>query len=215
MSVGPEATVVAKAASSMLQKVSDSANGTPAWPNMHEALMELHEILHDWCQAAKNTSEALQRLETHHLTSRATRLISGPNNAGTPVRVPLLKIPLKPGYVEAARRDIEGIMRSAAPLTQRWSSAKRRQAARRSLLGLMRLYCADLLDEFENAVDARTSWIVSHRDEIKKALQEGILLPSLEYLIRESSNTAAQLESAREHLNRLIREHYPMGSTSE
>ncbi|WP_318218822.1 hypothetical protein [Streptomyces sp. SCL15-6] len=198
----------------MLQKVSDSANGTPAWPNMHEALMELHEILHDWCQAAKNTSEALQRLETHHLTSRATRLISGPNNAGTPVRVPLLKIPLKPGYVEAARRDIEGIMRSAAPLAQRWSSAKRRQAARRSLLGLMRLYCADLLDEFENAVDARTSWIVSHRDEINKALQEGILLPSLEYLIRESSNTAAQLESAREHLNRLIREHYPMGSTS-
>ncbi|MEV6480972.1 hypothetical protein [Streptomyces sp. NPDC051576] len=198
----------------MLQKVSDSANGTPAWPNMHEALMELHEILHGWCQAANNTSEALQRLETHHLTSRATRLISGPNNAGTPVRVPLLKIPLKPGYVEAARRDIEGIMRSSAPLAQRWNSAKRRQAARRSLLGLMRLYCADLLDEFENAVDARTSWMLSHRDEINKALQEGILLPSLVYLIRESSDTAAQLESAREHLNCLIREHYPMGSTN-
>ncbi|MGW3493517.1 hypothetical protein [Streptomyces sp. NPDC001020] len=213
MPVGPEATAVAKAAGSLLQKVSGSANGTPAWPNMHEALMELHEILHEWCQAASNTSEALEHLETHHLTSRATRLISGPNNAGTPVRVPLLKIPLKAGYVEAAQRDIEEIMRPSAPLAQRWSPAKRRQAARRTLLGLMRLYCADLLDEFESAVDARASWMLSRRDEINKALQEGILLPHLDCLIREAADTAAQLDSARERLNRLIREHYPMGST--
>lgn len=213
MPVGPEATVVAKAASSMLHKVSDNANGTPVWPNMHEALMELHEILHEWCQAATSTSEALERLRSQHLTRRSTGSVCGPNNAGTPIRVPFLKIPLKAGYVEAAQRDIEEIMRPSAPLAQRWNSAKRRQAARRTLLGLMRLYCADLLEEFERAVDARASWMLANREEVNKALQEGLRSERLEYLIQEAADTAAQLDSAREHLSLLIRENYPMGLT--
>ena len=210
MVAGPEATVVAKAAGSVLGKVSERATGTPAWPNMHEALLELHEILSDWCEAAKRTGEALERLRSQHLT-RVTVEEMWVTNAG-PKRRKVLGIPLKPGYIESARRDIDAVMSSAAPLTQRWSGTRRRQAARRTLRGLMRIYCADLLEGFETAVETRTSWVADHRDTIDRALREGIGADTLSRMLQETAETTAQLDTVRESLKRLIQERYPMGS---
>ncbi|WBB58312.1 hypothetical protein O7599_22020 [Streptomyces sp. WMMC500] len=213
MTVGPEATVVAKAAGSVLKKVSDHTSGTPTWPNMHEALLELHEILSDWCEAARRTGEALGHLRSRHLTRVTVEREGGTSNSGVPTRMwTMLGIPVKPGYIESARRDIDAVMSPAAPLTQRWSVTKRRQAARRSLRGLMRIYCADLLEEFEAAVEARSRWVTDHRHKIDRALKQGIDADELDRLIRETARSTSRLDAVREKLKRLIQERYPMGS---
>ena len=209
MVVGPEATVVAKAAGSVLQKVSDQATSAPTWPNMHEALVELHEILSDWCEAARRTSEALERLRSQHLTRVTVEEMWATNAA--PRRWKVLGIPLKPGYIELAQRDIDAVMSPALPLTQRWSVTKRRQAARRTLRSLMRIYCADLLDGFEAAVEARSTWVTDHRDTIDRALKQGIGADALDLMIQEAADTTSELDSVREILKRLIQERYPMG----
>jgi hypothetical protein len=209
MVVGPEATVVAKAAGSVLQKVADRATSRPAWPNMHEALLELHEILSDWCEAARRTGEALERLRSQHLTRVTVVCSESSNNWGGWT---VLGIPLKPGYIELAQRDIDAVMAPAVPLTQRWSATKRRQAARRTLRSLMRIYCADLLDGFETAVEARVNWVTGHRDKIDRALKEGINAYELDLMIQETADTTSQLDTVRESLKRLIQERYPMGS---
>ncbi|MFD7994624.1 hypothetical protein [Streptomyces mexicanus] len=210
MVVGPEATVIAKAAGGVLQKVSDRATSTPAWPNMHDALLELHEILSDWCEAARRTGEALERLRSQHLTRVTVDELWVTNAA--PIRRRVLGIPVKPGYIELAQRDLDEVMAPAVPLTQRWSGTKRRQAARRTLRGLMRVYCADLLDEFETAVEARVDWVTGHRDEIERALRQGIVDFELDLMIQETAATASRLDTVRESLKRLIQERYPMGS---
>jgi hypothetical protein len=178
---------------------------------MHEALLELHEILNDWCLAAAKTGEALEHLRSQHLT-RVQLSTASVSNAWTPVTVRVLKIPLKQGYIESAQRDIDAVMAPAAPLAQRWSPTKRRQAARRTLRNLMRVYCADLLDEFESAVEARVEWVTAHRHAIDKALKHGIADGNLDRLIQETADTTTQLDTARENLKRLIQERYPMGS---
>ncbi|MFI9255226.1 hypothetical protein [Streptomyces sp. NPDC053069] len=179
---------------------------------MHEALLELHEILSDWCEAARKTGEALERLRSQHLTRvTVTRDIASVSNAAPPRRK-VLGIPLKPGYIELAQRDIDAVMAPSVPLVQRWSVTKRRQAARRTLRGLMRIYCADLLDEFETAVEARVEWVTGHRDKIDHALKQGIDARELQVMIQETTDTTSQLDTVRESLNRLIQERYPMGS---
>lgn len=165
---------------------------------MHEALLELHEILSDWCEAARRTGQALERLRSQHLT-RVTVEEMWATNAG-PKRWKVLGIPLKPGYIELAQQDIDAVMSPVVPLTQRWSVTKRRQAARRTLRSLMRIYCANLLDGFEAAVEARSNWVTGHRDEIDRALKQGIGANQLDLMIQEAAE------------KRLIQERYPMGS---
>ena len=75
----------------------------------------------------------------------------------------------------------------------------------------MRIYCADLLDEFEGAVDARSVWILRHREEIDLALRNGRSPEELDLMAREAGETTAQLEAARDRLSLLIREQFPMG----
>ncbi|WP_327391940.1 MULTISPECIES: hypothetical protein [unclassified Streptomyces] len=72
--------------------------------------------------------------------------------------------------------------------------------------------CADLLDEFESAVESRADWVTAHRDTIDKALKRGIADVDLDRLIQETADTTTQLDTARENLKRLIQERYPMGS---
>ncbi|MGW7069211.1 hypothetical protein ACWGII_10200 [Streptomyces sp. NPDC054855] len=212
MAVGPEATVVAKAAGSVLRGVSDRATSTPPWPNMHEALMELHEILNDWCEAARTTGEALARLESEHLTRRFMKTVGGAGNgAGRPAS--FLGIPLRKGYIEIAQRDIDAVLAPPAPLMQRWSTAKRRQAARRSLRSLMSVYCAELLDDFDRAVEGRVEWVKEYRDSMDVALTYGLEPETLDRMIRDTTRTTTVLVAVRDDMKRLIREHYPMGST--
>ncbi|MFF7357210.1 hypothetical protein ACFZA1_31950 [Streptomyces filipinensis] len=211
MVVGPEATVVAKAAGTMLRGLSEQATTTPAWPGMREALLELHEILNDWCQAAQRTGEALERLRSQHLTRSYVKYMAGVGNGGGR-SVRFLGIPLRQGYIEIAQRDIKAIMETSAPLAQRWSSARRRQAARRTLRRLMGIYCPDLLDSFDRAVEGRVDWVTRHRQDIEDALEHGLQPGTLAGMIRETVRTTTALVAARDDMKRLILERYPMGA---
>ncbi|MEW1925790.1 MULTISPECIES: hypothetical protein [unclassified Streptomyces] len=213
MVVGPEATVVAKAAGNVLRGVSDRATSTPAWPNMHEALMELHEILNDWCEAARKTSEALEQLRTHHLTRRFIAHIGGGGNGAGPRPVTFIGLPLRRGYIEIAQRDIDAVLAPPAPLIQRWSTTKRRQAARRSLRSLMSIYCAELLDDFDRAVEGRVDWVECYRDDMDRALKHGLQPEDLVRMIQNTTRTTRELVAVRDDMKRLIQECYPMGST--
>ncbi|MFE1471745.1 hypothetical protein [Nocardiopsis dassonvillei] len=204
------AAAVATTAENVLPKAASQIGNTSSWPNMHEALLELHGILSDWCEAAKRTSEALKRLQSQHLT-RAVRVLSahGPSNSLTPWTI--LGIPVRQGYLEMAQRDIKAVMAPAAPIVQRWRSTKRRQAARRTLRSLMHVYCPDLLEDFETAVETRSDWLKENRAKVDRALKRGIISNDLEHMCREAEATTFQLENVLKRLNHLLQAHYPMG----
>jgi hypothetical protein len=155
-------------------------------------------------------------LSTQHgrtLTCRGPepyRTVGVGNGGGRSVR--FLGIPLRQGYIEIAQRDIKAILGTSAPLAQRWSSAKRRQAARRTLRRLMGIYCPDLLDSFDRAVEGRVDWATRHRQDIEHALEHGLQPGTLAGMIRETMRTTTALVSARDDMKRLILERYPIGT---
>lgn len=207
MVVSPEAAAVAKAGSGVLRSVTDRAAATPAWPNMHEALMELHEILREWCEAAKATGRVVELLmaEQPRLAGApypGSNLYAGPTRFSRTVS-------------RRTRREIDALMAPPAPLAQRWSGTKRRQAARRTLRSMMRIYCPDLLGDFDRAVEARDDWVQNHHGEIRTVLKNRAADGRLGGLGREMNDTAETLESVRQRLHLLIQEWYPMGNPSD
>lgn len=208
---GIEATVVAKAGTAVLKGVTSQALGTPAWPNMHAALMELHEILREWCEAAERTTEAVTLLKQQQVNE--AREIYGSSNVfsvavqfGTGVQMNAF-----PSYVNRATGDIDSVLQPSAPIMQRWSGAKRRQAARRSLRSLMGIYCPELLTEFDEAVSARSQWVEEHRRTVRRGLKGGLSESEFEAMAAEMQATQQSLRSVRQQLLVLIQERYPLG----
>lgn len=211
MPVGPEVTALTRSAGGVLRAVSERATGSPEWPNLHESLMELHEIINDWCDAAARTNRALREIGTGAQSRRELRERASVGNGGGGTYT-VFTLKLGRSYVQKAHREIESIMRPAAPLMQRWSADKRRRAARRSLRGMMTIYCAELLLEFELAVEARTEWIGKYREFIDRALTYTEVDPErLRALQEETEQTTAALVILRDQLRDLIKERYPMG----
>ncbi|MEV5981835.1 hypothetical protein [Streptomyces sp. NPDC052114] len=173
--------------------------------------MELHEIIDDWCDAADRTNDALRRAGTDAEVRRRKELLMLGNGAGPEVVV--FRVKLRQGYVETALREIDEIMRPSTPLTQRWSGAKRRQTARRSLRNLMAVYCEELLEDFEEAVEARAEWIGRYREFVHRASanDDGVRRADFLRLGEETEATTAALTAVRDQLKELIKEKYPMG----
>jgi hypothetical protein len=173
--------------------------------------MELHEIINDWCDAATRTNRALQQIGTDAQPRRELRQRASVGNGGGGTYT-VFTLKLGRSYVQNAHREIDSIMRPAAPLMQRWSADKRRQAARRSLRSLMTIYCAELLLDFELAVEARTGWIGKYREFIDHALVDAAVSPErLRSLREETEETTAALVAVRDQLREFIKEQYPMG----
>ncbi|MFE2498778.1 hypothetical protein [Streptomyces scopuliridis] len=183
--------------------MTDQASGAPSWPNMHEALMELHEILREWCAAARESSKVVELLiaEQPKLAKAAhpgSNFYSGP-------------MPFTRTFSQRTRREIDALMSPPAPIAQRWSGPKRRQAARRTLRSMMNIYCPDLLSDFDTAVEARADWVESHHAEIRSVLKNRAADGRFRAFGREMNETAEMLESVRARLNLLIQERYPLG----
>jgi hypothetical protein len=202
MVTGPEATVVARVGSSLLRGVTDRASGKPTWPNMHEALMELHEILREWCEAAVKTYEAVEELREN-----------GVDHEG---RIIIPQVPqMARNYIPLTQQDIDEVLSPPAPVAQRWSHAKRRQAARRTLRSMMHIYCPELLQDFERAVEARADWVNENRAKIRKAIKDGAWYHEFDPVLSEMISTLDSLKHVRTELHQLIQERYPMMASPE
>ncbi|WP_129798029.1 hypothetical protein [Streptomyces sp. F001] len=187
--------------------MTDQVSGAPSWPNMHEALMELHEILREWCEAAKSTSKVVELVIAEQPDlAKAQRPSSNFYSGPTPFRRTVAK---------RTRREIEALMSPPAPVAQRWSGTKRRQAARRTLRSLMHIYCPDLLSDFDSAVEARANWVEDHHAEIRKVLKNRAADGEFAALGRHMTETAEMLESVRVRLSDLIQQRYPLGTPSD
>ncbi|MFE5028263.1 hypothetical protein ACFRAO_34380 [Streptomyces sp. NPDC056656] len=210
--MAPEAAAVVRASSSVLRSVVNQSTGTPALPNLHEGLIELHEILREWCEAARTTGKVVDLIlaDQPHL-ARASHPRS--NDYGGPV--PFRRSFARHTLARRTHREIAALMSPSAPVAQRWSGTKRRQAARRNLRSMMHVYCPDLLGEFDQAVEARVAWVTSHHAELNKVIHSRRGDGRLSELRHEMTVTAEQLETVRAALSTLITERYPMGVTPD
>ncbi|MFE7229144.1 hypothetical protein ACFVAF_00445 [Streptomyces sp. NPDC057596] len=173
--------------------------------------MELHEILREWCAAAEKTSEAVtllnqQRLDEARDTYGASNVLSG-----TVIRGTIVQVSAFPNYVNRVTGDIDSVLQPSAPVLQRWSGAKRREAARRSLRSLMGIYCPELLTDFDEAVSARSQWVEEHRRTVRKGLKSGLSESESQAMAAEMEATLQSLRSVRQQLLVLIQERYPLG----
>ncbi|MGY4273965.1 hypothetical protein ACVILE_000145 [Streptomyces sp. M18.1] len=210
--VAPEAAAVVRAGSSVLHSIVNQGTGAPSLPNMHEGLIELHEILREWCEAARKTSEVVELIlaDQPHLARAAhpeSNFYAGP--------LPFRRSFARNTLARRTRREINALMSPSAAVAQRWSGTKRRQAARRNLRSMMHIYCPNLLGEFDQAVDARVAWVNSHHAELREVIKRRSADGRLVRLRHEMTTTAEQLEAVRAALSALIQERYPMGVTRD
>lgn len=211
MAFGPDVWNLTQAASSVVRGVSAHTAGSPTWPNVHEALVELHEIVSDWHAAAQAMDEALATMRPNaKVTRRERRHRAGVGNGGGRGSYIAYYLKIQPGYIELAQREIEAVMQPAAPLAQRWSSSKRRQAGRRSLRSLMSIYCETLLDDFDRAVEARVEWVGEYRRFLDAALDHDVSEQELGNLRNIARDTADKLENVRLQLRDLIKDQFPL-----
>ncbi|WP_157881402.1 hypothetical protein [Streptomyces phaeochromogenes] len=111
--------------------------------------------------------------------------------------------------------DIDSVLKPSAPVLQRWSGAKRRQAARRSLHTLMDIYCPGLLFDFECAVSARSQWVDEHCRAVNEALKRGLGDSDFDAMAAQMQTTLESLTSVRQQLLVLIQECYPLGEGAD
>ncbi|MEV6758192.1 hypothetical protein [Streptomyces sp. NPDC051214] len=210
--VAPEAAAVVRASSSVLRSVVNQSTGTPALPNVHEGLIELHEILREWCEAARTTGKVVDLIlaDQPHL-ARAAHPRS--NDYGGPI--PFRRSFARSTMARRTHREIAALMSPSAPVAQKWSPTKRRQAARRNLRSMMHVYCPDLLEEFDLAVEARVTWIDSHHAELDEVIRNRRGDGRLSELRYEMTATTEQLETVQAALHTLIMQRFPLGGTPD
>ncbi|NEA19185.1 hypothetical protein [Streptomyces halstedii] len=198
---GAEFSLIARASSSVITGLAKNITAQQEWPNIHAALVELHEILSEWAAAAGRTQYLIH--ESQGLTPKQIR------EAYKFVNVYVHPI-LRNGYIEAAERDLADVMSPPASIFHRWSSRKRRKSARRTLFSVLRIYCPDLLDEYEKAIADRKSWVHCNRKEIKRRVEE-LTAHERAVLGTQGMQSCAQLEAVRQQVELLIRERFPLG----
>ncbi|WP_139216284.1 MULTISPECIES: hypothetical protein [unclassified Streptomyces] len=205
--VGSELAVVARAGTAVLKGVAGKAASTPEWPNFHAALMELHEILDEWLIACKGTYEFI--LSARGMQPEEIK------EAYKRVNIRVLTFPLfSVGFLERAEKDLSRVMNPSVSVLKRWSRVRRRQAGRRTLRSMMKIYCPDLLDEFDSAVRKRAIWVRENREFARKGLRVGIPQSEMNRLASESMQTAADLEHVKMVLAAVLLERYPLGGAA-
>lgn len=212
MLTGPEATIVARAGGAIVQGVKQQATTSSQWPSLHASLLELHVIVAAWCDAAAETARLIQaKLEGESTPSRRARW-RNPFNFGDSVVIDDGTSNVGSMVAEGISQQISRQLTPKVSLIKKLTPGQRRQAARRNLRNMMRVYCPDLLSEFENATDRRRAWVVANRAAVREALAaESDDLESLRTWADEAHETMRDLVTVRDELAALIREKYPMG----
>jgi hypothetical protein len=118
-------------------------------------------------------------------------------------------------FIERINYDIEGVLNGPKPpWYQRWQRSKNRAAARRTLRSMLRIYCPDLLDGFEEAVANRTALVSEYRREFYEVLEDPHTnVADLGNMYHGMETTRRELLAARGDLRELIRKSFPVLST--
>jgi hypothetical protein len=217
---GAEVATVAKAGSSVAQGIKATlAQPESRWPNAHEALMELYIIVDDWCTSAEESNEAAHVALSAGLgpaTPPASFLGRGqmPGPSQMAGGGPLSNV--FPGYIERTTQDAEALLNPPVPWLSRWRRSRSRSAARRTLRSMLRIYCPDLLDAFEEAVANRAECVVEHRRGFAATLADPqTSLEVLRTMVVRMDRTLNDLRAVRDDLRELLRGQYPMRPTTD
>ena len=157
--------------------------------DVRESLMELFAILDDWCDMAEETAAFLAPgadPREQHVVPRQLHL----------------------EILWRIFKDIDGVYTQKAPILLRWRASKRRQAARRSLRTLLKIYCPDVFDQVLNATEDRVEWILQYKAQV-----DAIPISSEEYgvLVDDAATTTRALYEARARLREFIVATYSIG----
>lgn len=216
MLTGPEATIITRAGGAVVRGVKEQATALPEWPSLHASLMELHAILDQWCTAAGQTTRLIEMKLDDEIGQARRTWFRRRYDYGDSVNMIARQCNTTsaPGVVYAGRLH-GGIVNQLAPkvsLVKRLSPEQSRKAARRTLRNMMRVYCPDLLSEFENAADQRLAWVVANESALMEALAAELTdRDSLLAWAAEARRTREGLVTVLDELGTLIREKYPMG----
>ncbi|MEV0936395.1 hypothetical protein ACIBMX_46960 [Streptomyces phaeochromogenes] len=179
--------------------------------------MELHVILDEWCEAAEETNAIVRRA-----LGGVRPPVTGPNrlNPLSGVRftdqVFQIGTHMSGGFVEGVFRDSACVLGNQAHWSKRWRASSRRQAARRSLRNMMRLYCPEVLESFEKAVAERAQWILEHRKHLPRLLSDpDTPISAVQDFSTALEETLEALRFARQSLADLIKYAYPLGPLPE
>lgn len=211
MITGAEAATVAKAGASIVQGIKTTlAQPESKWPNAAEALMELFIILDDWCQSAQRSNEVARAALRARSSAHEPPTIHEPiTQMSTPGFSNVSR-----GYVEHTTRDIESVLNPSVPWFRAWRRSNKRAAARRTLRGMLRIYCPDLLDSFEEAVANRAAWVTEHRKGFTATLEDPQTpVDKLRTMVDRLEATLRDLQATRAQLRTLIRQSYPTLAT--
>jgi hypothetical protein len=191
-----EAGTGIKAGSAIIQAMSKKT-ALPQWPNMHESLIALHEILTEWCVAAAGTSGII-------FHEKVRRRDPGVENLRDEMQANVAG-----QYVAEVRGDIAELMQPKLPFYLRWWKARRRAAARRGLRSLLRVYFPDVLTEFIKATEDRAEFARRNHDLERRIMDYSN--EELDSLEQEADGTRRALVTVTEGLAQLINENFPLG----
>lgn len=219
MATGVEAVTVAKAAVEITRGVrSLFATSRRGWPDAHEGLMELYLILDEWCQAADTANSnitaalALRRSRPDAPSASYDELLpKGPVATGYRMVGGDGSSNMAAGYLEKTMVDLNAVLDPPVPWAARWRRSTRRAMGRRTLRGIMKVYCPDLLESFDLAVRQRADWVVVHRNNFRELVEgSSVAVEELEREAARMTASASGLATVRDELRTLITDLFPL-----
>ncbi|WP_345019198.1 hypothetical protein [Streptomyces shaanxiensis] len=131
--------------------------------------MELHAITDEWCEAAELTAKLMQMVLDGEVGPPRRTWPRGNLDFGDPEVMSTRRFTNLMTVVRH-RLHIEQQLTPKVPLVKRLTPEQRRRAARRNLRNMMRVYCPELLSDFENATARRYEWVKANASAIMEAL---------------------------------------------
>ncbi|MEU8139394.1 hypothetical protein [Streptodolium elevatio] len=174
------------------------------WPDAREALMELFVVVDEWCTSAAESNWFARRV----LEDRVARDPARPAPAGYRWAEGLGNSGGR--FLKRVTKDVDEVLTPAPPWYARWRRSARRASARRTLRSMLRIYCPDVLDSFDAAVEARTSSVPAYRaDFTRRANDPSTTVDQIRAMVDAMDDTLRALVAARESLRRVIQDNYP------
>ncbi|MBB1153501.1 hypothetical protein [Amycolatopsis dendrobii] len=206
-----EAELMAKVGTGVVQGIR-KASQLPPWPDARDALLDLHAILREWCDAAEEARSYAQSLaRAREARNSGDPMLAVHERVGNLAEARLGAV----GFAEVVFRDTTAVLRGPVSAWLKLRRSRKRRAERRGLRMLMSVYCPSLLDQFEQAVAARYQWIREHRKNFDRWFDDSRSDVEVNQILSEMDATRTALLEAANQLREFITANYPLpGATT-